>query len=316
MMQQLLLPLSAAQMVTDMSSYDWTLQRSPANVTVPGSFPSYSHLDLAASGVVGQLDYGLNDFELRWIWQTNWTYSTNLSGVDISAAQTYLLFNGLDTFTSIDLCGQHVASTNNQFRQYYFDVTDILQGCSNTTLSINFGSAPDIAQSIANEPGQETWPYGVKIPFEIPNRQFIRKEQNDFGWDWGPAYAPAGPWQPGYVVQLAQSQVYPRNVLVDVYKQGQRNNLLPDQSQPWVMNASIDVLGSLPEGVSLAYTLNDLSNKTIATGMLQEVNRTSSVITGSVVVPSDTVDLWWPVGMGELLSEPCIGLPWAPVQIC
>ena len=31
----------------------------------------------------------------------------------------------------------------------------------------------------------------------IPNaaRNFVRKAQSDFGWDWGPAFVPAGIWQ-------------------------------------------------------------------------------------------------------------------------
>lgn len=49
-------------------------------------------------------------------------------------------------------------------------------------LSINFGSAVNISADIANEPGQETWPDFVEGLFEFPNRQFIRKEQSDFGW--------------------------------------------------------------------------------------------------------------------------------------
>lgn len=77
-----------------------------------------------------------------------------------------------------------MAATNNQFRQYYFEVSGILKDCSEPVLSINFGSAPTIANEIANEPGQETWPFAVQGLFEFPNRHFIRKEQSDFGWDW------------------------------------------------------------------------------------------------------------------------------------
>ena len=103
------------------------------------------------------------------------------------ASETWLLFNGLDTFASINLCGSAVADTNNQFRQYYFDVSKTLASCSQAppVLSINFGSAPNIANQLAALPGQEQWPYGVEIPFEFPNREFVRKEGSDFGWDWG-----------------------------------------------------------------------------------------------------------------------------------
>ena len=265
---------------------------------VPAQYPSYAHLDLQANGVVGDLEYGLNDFNLRWIWQTNWTYNTSLTGLSANSSQTFLLFDGLDTFTSIQLCDQHVASTNNQFRQYFFDVTDILADCEDPTLSLNFGSAPNIALETANEPDQEQWPYGVEIPFEIPNRQFIRKQQNDFGWDWGPAFAPAGPWQPGYVVQLGEDEISPRNVLIDIYKQGQRNNLIPDQSNPWVLNCSIDFIGSSRNGASLSYTLTDMSNTTIKTGLLENVNQTANTITGMAMIENTDVDLWWPVNMG------------------
>lgn len=78
-----------------------------------------------------------------------------LSRLD-NATSTWLVFDGLDTFTTIEFCGQFVGTTNNQFRQWKFDVTDILKSCKSApTLSLNFGSAPAIANAIANQPGQE-----------------------------------------------------------------------------------------------------------------------------------------------------------------
>lgn len=216
-----------------------------------------------------------------------------------TSASTWLLFNGLDTFTSIEFCGTHVAATNNQFRQYYFDVSEILSACSVVpSLSINFGSAVNIANAIANETGQETWPYGVELVYEFPNRQFIRKEQSDFGWDWGPAFAPAGVWQPAYVVQLPSGGVHVRNSLIDIYRRGQLNNLPPDQSQPWIVNASIDVLGDLPSGAALNIQIMDLDNKTVASGPLGNITASSSTISGSVVVDGEACQLWWPRGLG------------------
>lgn len=60
------------------------------------------------------------------------------------------MFDGIDTFASIDLCGQFVANVDNQFRQWYFDVTDIVKSCKDDPkLSLNFGSASKIVQEIA-----------------------------------------------------------------------------------------------------------------------------------------------------------------------
>jgi beta-mannosidase len=212
---------------------------------------------------------------------------------------TYLLFNGLDTFTSISLCSQHVASTNNQFRQYAFDISSLLASCSGPpALSINFGSAVNITADIAAEPGQETWPFGVEGLFEFPNRQFVRKEQSDFGWDWGPAFVPAGIWQPAYVVQLPPSGIYVKNTLLDIYRQGQLNNLPPDQNAPWVVNASLDLLGSVPSSAQMKIEILDMSNVTVASGDLQDVKAEGETISGSIVVDGEMCQLWWPNGLG------------------
>lgn len=171
-------------------------------------------------------------------------------------------------------------------------------------ISINFGSAPTIADQIAAEPGQETWPYGVEIIYEFPNRQFIRKEQSDFGWDWGPAFAPAGIWQPAYVVQLASSpsaspEIYVRNSDFDISRVGQMNNIPPDQSAPWLLNASLDVLGTVPQGTALNYSIADSkTNQTVSSGSLTNLTSSGSTITGTVVLDPSLYELWWPHGLG------------------
>lgn len=127
----------------------------------------------------------------------------------------------------------------------------------------------------------------------------MRKEQSDFGWDWGLAASPAGPWQPAYAVQLGVGEILPRNTLVDVYREGQRNNLIPDQSAQWVLNASIDYIGTQLKGAQLRYTLRDIMrNSTVQTGLLENINSTSGTITGAITIPDGSVEQWWPANMG------------------
>jgi len=291
---------AAAQSIISLSGSDWTLNNPEYNISCPASLPSQAHLDLQAAQIIGDPYYGLNDYNLRWTTWTNWTYTgAPIAGLKSNTSSTWLLFNGLDTFASISFCGQHVAAVNNQFRQYFFDVSEILLSCTEApVLSMNFGSAPSIADAIANEPGQETWPFGVQITNEFPNRWFIRKEQSDFGWDWGPAFAPAGPWQPAWIIQLQPAEVYVRNSLVDIYRQGQLNNLPPDQNQPWVVNASLDTIGSPPKGSSLEYVLIDSLNNTVSAGSLRDTNVTNTTVTGVTTIPQDAVKLWWPNNLG------------------
>ena len=66
--------MAMAQQVTSMSSLDWTLSGVGQfnNISVSGSVPSQAHLDLYAAQVIGDPYYGLNDFNLRWVAETNW----------------------------------------------------------------------------------------------------------------------------------------------------------------------------------------------------------------------------------------------------
>ncbi|KAI1211247.1 glycoside hydrolase family 2 protein [Annulohypoxylon truncatum] len=289
--------------IVDLSDANWTLQNGGMNISVPGKVPSHVHLDLYASNVIDDPYYGLNDFDLRWIALSNWTYTSKLlvpsSAEDTS---TILLFNGLDTFADIRLCSQPVANTNNQFRQYFFNVTDILSGCASSPpeLRVHFGSAPRIAEQIANEPGQETWPWGIEGLFEFTHRQFIRKEQSDFGWDWGPAFAPAGIWQKAWALQLGGDEIYSRNSLLDIYREGQLNNLPPDQTANWVLNASVDVIGTVPEGSGMNFKIVDLdTQEEVSSGALSNITNDGDVITGLAVLAADDYKLWWPNGLGS-----------------
>jgi len=79
---------------------------------------------------------------------------------------------------------------------------------------------------------------------------------------------------------------------------GQLPLVPPDQSTDWVLNASIDYLGSLPPYTSLRYHLTDGNRKIIVRGELTNVTSTEGTITGSAIIPKGSVELWWPIDMG------------------
>ncbi|KAI1472898.1 glycoside hydrolase family 2 protein [Daldinia caldariorum] len=302
--------VAAAANVVDLSDVGWTLTNDERDISVPGKVPSQAHLDLFAAKVIDDPLYGLNDFELRWVALADWNYTAQVLGLSKGEGlSTFLLFNGLDTFANISLCSKPVASTNNQFRQYFFDVTDVLSGCQcdSPELLIEFGSAPRIANELASLPGAPTWPgdpskgvpFALEITFEFSNRQFIRKEQSDFGWDWGPAFAPAGVWQKAWVVQLQDEEVHVRNSVLDIYREGQLNLIPPNQNANWVLNASIDVIGTVPQGASMNYKIVDLvTQKEVSSGDLANIMNHGDVIIGTAVLGANDYKLWWPNGLG------------------
>jgi len=71
----------SAQKVFDLSTAQWTLSNPVHNISIPGSVPSQAHLDLHREGVIPDPYFGLGDFELRWVAETNWTYSAPLEGL-------------------------------------------------------------------------------------------------------------------------------------------------------------------------------------------------------------------------------------------
>lgn len=171
------LAATAAQNVISLSGSNWTLSNTALGISVPARLPSHAHLDLYAAQVIGNPFHDLNDFNLRWVAYNNWTYTSDpIQGLDADLSSTWLRFDGLDTFASIYFCDRFVAATDNQFRQYWFNVTDYVASCKpeDAILSINFGSAPLIANATAEAPGQETWPNGIQWTYEFSNAQFIR----------------------------------------------------------------------------------------------------------------------------------------------
>ncbi|XWW98739.1 hypothetical protein V2A60_006741 [Cordyceps javanica] len=292
--------------VHSLDSEKWTLTNEHGNITVPGAFPSHVHLDLLAAGVIEDPLRGFNDVNLRWVANQNWTYTSgplnNLTHDE--ALRTWLVFDGLDTFTTIKFCDKIIASTDNQFRQWKFDVTSEMESCTHTpTLSLNFGSAPKIANmKNASEPQPWSKLLVAAWTFEVPNRNFVRKQQSDFGWDWSPAFTPAGPWKGGRIVQVREKErLQAFNTVVDVYRQGQTNNFAPDQNKPWVVNASIDYIGSLPEDSYIEATIESASadSAILFRGKLEDVQRSTTTISGSIEIGSSTPKLWWPNGMGD-----------------
>lgn len=141
----------------------------------------------------------------------------------------------------------------------------------------------------------------LAVTYEIPNVSYIRKKQSDFGTDSGPAFSPAGIWKSVRAVQLAKPAIYVQNTLVDVYRQGQVNNLPPSQSHPWVVNASVEYIGSLPSNASMSIKIfNQTSLLTVASQSpttLQSNGSVNRII--QYLQLAEQPNLWWPVGYGN-----------------
>lgn len=97
-----------------------------------------------------------------------------------------------------------------------------------------------------------------------------------------------------------EESIYVLNTDLDIFRKGQINHLAPDQTQPWVVNASIDFLGSLPKKSSMTLEIKDVeSGKILKSGPLENVLVSGGAISGNITIDADAPNLWWPTGLGK-----------------
>ncbi|KAJ3014178.1 hypothetical protein HKX48_005303 [Thoreauomyces humboldtii] len=232
-----------------------------------------------------------------------WTYTAALK--DVSAwskfKHVYLVFDGLDTPTNISLFGKHIGETANQFRQFYFDVTDVVTEPAGSDRNLTIASKALTVVPVLSH----VFLARANITELGYNRQYIRKIQSDFGWDWGPGFAPIGVWQPGYIVGLdpvhptkQAIEVTELNTFVDIYKEGQIPGLVPDQSSDWIVNVSVSLVSAVKlEKATMQLCLPDL-RYTSPDLPLDVIHVGQNYAQAHVKIPKSLPKLWWTWDLG------------------
>ncbi|WAQ86725.1 hypothetical protein PtA15_7A453 [Puccinia triticina] len=363
-----------------LSALDWSLTNANRSIKVPTPYLNQPHLALINAGLISDPNVGLNEGTTRWVGEEKaWTWETRFEIGNDQGWQAvnnfYLVFQGLDTYCDVLLEDDKVGSTDNAFRSWVFDVTDVIKkhGHKSITMRLTFASAWATATRLANQADHIWFPRGSTstdgkrraptiLQFEYSNRNWARKQQSDFGWDWGPAYLPSGPTQPAYLIGLAKAgaqktkevsldqhgrkSARPKNSninhrsgivlpiekrqkmldnfdvrdtesapllwvhrsLIDIYRQGQRNNLPPNQSAPWVVNITLPITspgalaGSKPmlsasfPGTSIHLPAKQL---TLLHPAKYHTFGPDFFWTAEFIIPSEAVELWYPSTLGS-----------------
>ena len=102
-----------------------------------------------------------------------------------------IVFEGLDTFATIWVNGVEVGTTSNMFLEHRIDIGAVLRAAPENEVIVRF--APP-ASRVADKQ-METWPI-IADPITESKRNFIRKAQFGWGWDWGPRLPTVGIWRP------------------------------------------------------------------------------------------------------------------------
>lgn len=173
-------------MVIDLNG-KWKFRAVTENIWHNATVPGCVHADLYANGLIPDPFFGANELELDWIERTDFEYCREffVPAKLLEHRIVELVAEGLDTVAQITINGTLIASTDNMFQGYRFDVRQSLVAGPNT-IGIRFRNP----LSCIRERRGFTW-------FDQPNdpvggASAIRKMQCSFGWDWGPRLPTCG----------------------------------------------------------------------------------------------------------------------------
>ncbi|MDR7188953.1 beta-mannosidase [Microbacterium sp. BE35] len=253
----------------------WTLRAAagpaPAGFdsAVAATVPGCVHTDLLAAGLIPDPFLDDNESALAWIGLVDWTYATTFAWTPDDADRTDLVFEGLDTVTTIRLNGREIGATANQHRSYRFDVRGLLVEGDNE-LVVAFRSPIKYAneQSVA---------LGVRPrAYALPN-DAIRKSACSYGWDWGIATYTSGIVKPVGLESWSFARLAETRVVATPSGDG----------------------GTITVDVELERSRHDPVIVTVRAGGVETSGSLAGDDTSATVALSlAEVERWWPVGYG------------------
>ncbi|MBR4665124.1 MAG: glycoside hydrolase family 2 protein, partial [Lentisphaeria bacterium] len=258
----------------------WTLScNKPDFRAIPAQIPGENCSALIDAGLVPDPYVGLQEKDLQWVREYDWTWSRNfeLDPGFLDQKRIWLNVDSLDTVGEIRINGRTVVSGRNMFCRIRAEVKDFLHAGENTIEAVIF-AVEKYAETEAEK-------YPLKIGNGIglrrmPNLNFVRKIQCQGGWDWGPCIPVSGIY--GEIALEGSNGVRIEHVYT---RQTHRSGACTLE-----VTAEID---SDFEGVQQVVFVFDKTVQTVPAELHRGINKVNTVF--KVKNPR----LWYPAGYGE-----------------
>lgn len=250
----------------------WTVQKNGGGKKLPGTVPGDVYGDLLTAGEIPDPFYRDNELDLQWIGETDWTYTRTFTVSEqlLSKEHVLLRCDGLDTFAKVTVNDQAVAETDNMFRTYEWDVKGLLELGKNT-IRIDFTSVlPYIRER------QKAYPRWTPFAHSAGYAGWVRKEQCNFGWDWGIRAVTCGIWRDIQIVAFDQARL--THARISQHHSEERVDL--------ELDVAID---GVARGLTIEASVTDGPMAIVAMKGKK----------GTITLVLDNPKLWWPNGMGE-----------------
>lgn len=142
---------------------------------------------LRENAVIDDPYYGINEKHLQWLEKQNWIFEKHFDILPelLKNDKIELVLRGVDTYADVYVNDVLILKADNMFRTWRGDIKKALKE-KNNLLSIRFTSPVLIEKEKV-----------AKSPVDYPDvynttRQYTRKAQYHYGWDWGPRYVSCG----------------------------------------------------------------------------------------------------------------------------
>lgn len=266
-------------------------------LTLPGTVPGMVHTDLLAHGDIPDPFWRDNAEQCQWVEHWHWSYEREFTFQKGDAIRHFLELDGLDTYADIYLNGHKLASTDNMFLAYRFDVTELVADGANT-LRVDFSP---YQEHIA---GKDLSKYPAA--FNTSDRVLVRRMQCTFAWDWVGRFITFGIWRDTRIVSYGRAEltdiyIYTHSVTDGTatlkaevetaqYLPGQPAGMAPnDNDREWVAQ-SADAAGDVPV---LRMAILDQEGREV---WRREQRVRARTTYAQADIPA--AQLWWPVGYG------------------
>ena len=146
----------------------------------PCQVPGEVHLDLMRAGLLDDVYVGMNVLKARWVEECTFYYTRTFDLTKQPGERVFLTLEGLDLdaeiFVNDRLCGEH----HNFYTPCHLDVTEAVQeGNNRLTVRISSGLL-----SVSEKPVRRYQFAPELFDHLLHKRQWLRKPQFEFGWDW------------------------------------------------------------------------------------------------------------------------------------
>lgn len=264
-------------------SSGWTFKQATnadSSFLPTAQFPTAIHLDLMHHGIIPDPYLDANAAKMQWVGEEEWLYRNTFRGPSKHSPNTRveLVFEGLDTHTTISLNSKEIKKTESMYLSYRVDVTDHVKPDADNELDIFFHSTFLVGKQLEKEAPQKP----IFLHNGDSSRLQVRKAPYSYGWDFVPIFLTCGPWRPIYL-DTYTAKITELTVVADVTK---------DLSSAKV-SITAEIEGSGAEKAQVRVT--DPAGKLVHEKEVSFSNHSSSA---EFQVDVKNPALWWPNGNG------------------